>query len=142
QLYALAQYLYSLRPPPNPNPADREAVPGRRIFEREGCPKCHTPPLYTNNELVWWDRIGTDPRYTLQTRKGTGYYKVPSLKGVWYRGPFGQHGSAATREDGLDPARLSNSYRPTGYAGPDGRERAVKGHEFGLSLSSADRTAL
>src|SRR6059058_4770049 len=85
--------------------------------------------------------VGSDPRYALQTRKGTGYYKVPSLKGVWYRGPFGHHGSAATLEDWLDPARLSNSYRPTGYAGPDGRERAVKGHEFGLSLSSADRTA-
>ncbi len=30
--------------------------------------------------------VGTDPRLTLQTRRGTGYYKVPSLKGVWYRG--------------------------------------------------------
>ena len=32
--------------------------------------------------------VGTDPRYALQTRKATGFYKVPSLKGVCYRGPF------------------------------------------------------
>jgi hypothetical protein len=32
--------------------------------------------------------VGTDPFLTTKTRRGTGYYKVPSLKGVWYRGPF------------------------------------------------------
>ncbi len=159
QLYALALYLYSLTPPKNPNQFGAEAAKGERIFEREGCAGCHTPPYYTNNKLIPVDgfeptadhrerfdillaRVGTDPRYALQTRKGTGYYKVPSLKGVWYRGPFGHHGSAATLEDWFDPARLSNDYHPTGYAGPDGRERAVKGHEFGLSLGSAERKAL
>jgi hypothetical protein len=159
QLYALALYLYSLTPPKNPNQFSAEAAKGERIFEREGCAGCHTAPLYTNNKLIPVDgfeppadhrerfdillaRLGTDPRYALQTRKGTGYYKVPSLKGVWYRGPFGHHGSVATLEDWFDPARLSNNYRPTGYAGPEGRERAVKGHEFGLSLNSADRKAL
>lgn len=30
--------------------------------------------------------VGTDPDLTLKTKRGTGYYKVPSLKGVWYRG--------------------------------------------------------
>src|SRR5215510_527324 len=159
QLYALALYLYSLTPPKNPNQFSTDASKGKQIFEREGCTGCHTLPLYTNNKLIPVDgfepppnhrerfdilsaRVGTDPRYALQTRKGTGYYKVPSLKGVWYRGPFGHHGSVATLEDWLDPARLSNNYHPTGYSGADGRERAVKGHEFGLSLSSADRTAL
>jgi hypothetical protein len=29
--------------------------------------------------------VGTDPGLTMKTRRGTGYYKVPSLKGVWYR---------------------------------------------------------
>jgi hypothetical protein len=159
QLYALAMYLYSLRPPDNPNPFDSSAARGKKIFERQGCGGCHTPPLYTNNKLIAADgftpsaedakkfsvmgkRVGTDPRYALQTRKGTGYYKVPSLKGVWYRGPFEHNGSVATLEDWFDPARLRDDYVPTGYAGPAGEVRSVKGHEFGLDLSPADRKAL
>ena len=50
--------------------------------------------------------VGTDPRLTMQTRRGTGYYKVPSLKGVWYRGPFEHNGSVATLEDWFDQRRL------------------------------------
>jgi hypothetical protein len=159
QLYALATYVYSLQPPPNPNRVDATAVRGRKIFEREGCAGCHTPPLYTNNKLIPADgfdppadhykrfdilakRVGTDPRYALQTRKGTGYYKVPSLKGVWYREPLEHHGSVATLEDWFDPARLRPDYVPTGYKGPDGQNRGVRGHEFGLRLPAADRKAL
>jgi hypothetical protein len=44
QLYALALYLYSLRPPKNPNAFDKTAAAGQKIFEREGCDSCHTPP--------------------------------------------------------------------------------------------------
>ena len=39
----------------------------------------------------------------LRTRRGTGYYRVPSLKGVWYSGPFEHNGSVATLEDWFDP---------------------------------------
>ncbi len=60
-------------------------------------------------------RVGTDARYALQTKKGTGYYKIPSLKGVWYRGPFEHNGSVATLEDWFDSARLRENYRPTGF---------------------------
>lgn len=52
QLYALALYIYSLRPPPNPNPLDASARRGEQVFKREGCPGCHTPPLYTSNKLT------------------------------------------------------------------------------------------
>lgn len=79
-------------------------------------------------------RVGTDPRYALQTRKGTGYYKVPSLKGVWYRGPFEHHGSVATLEDWFDAARLRGDYRRTGYTGPDGQSHAVKGMSLGQAV--------
>jgi len=142
QLYALAKFLYSLKPPPNPNPTGPAAARGRGVFEREGCVKCHTPPFYTNNQLVAWDKIGTDPRYTLQTRKGTGYYKVPSLKGVWYRTPLEHNGSVATLEDWFDPARLRPDYQPTGFRDFRVQRRAVPGHEFGLQLSPADKSAL
>jgi RoxA-like, cytochrome c-like len=86
--------------------------------------------------------VGSDPRLTLQTRRGTGYYKVPSLKGVWYRGPFEHNGSVASLEDWFDPRRLRDDYVPTGFRGAGVKSRAVKGHAFGLNLSPADRTAL
>ena len=38
QLYALALYIYSLKPPPNPNKFDAAAARGEKIFAREGCP--------------------------------------------------------------------------------------------------------
>ncbi len=159
QLYALALYLYSLKPPPNPNRLDQTAKAGRKIFDRAGCGARHTPPLYTNNKLLpargfnvpaehleKYDvlnvPIDTDPRLTLQTRRGTGYYKVPSLLGVWYRGPFEHNGSVATLEDWFDERRLRNDYTPTGFAGYGVKTRAVRGHEFGLKLSADDKRAL
>ena len=81
-------------------------------------------------------RVGTDGAMTLTTYRGTGLYKVPSLLGVWYRGPFEHNGSVATLEDWFDPRRLDDDYVPTGWKGPAGtKTRAVKGHEFGLDLS-------
>ena len=159
QLYALSLYLYSLKPPPNPNKFDALARRGQKVFQSEGCASCHTPPLYTNNKLTPVDgfivppehkkkydilpvSVGTDPRLTLQTRRGTGYYKVPSLKGVWYRGPFEHNGSVATLEDWFDAKRLRDDFVPTGFKGYGVKTRAVKGHEFGLELSAEDKRAL
>jgi CxxC motif-containing protein (DUF1111 family) len=159
QLYALALYIYSLKPPPNPNKFDHQAARGQKVFEREGCAICHAPPLYTNNMLtlvngfktpedhlkkynIFPVSVGSDPRLALRTRRGAGYYKTPSLKGVWYRGPFEHNGSAATLEDWFDPRRLRNDYEPTGFRGAGVKTRAVKGHLFGLNLSAADRQAL
>lgn len=118
----------------------------------------HTP-LYTNNHLSPVDgfkvpdghrqqynilpvSIGTDSELALKSRRGTGYYKVPSLKGVWYRGPFEHNGSVATLEDWFDPRRLSEHYVPTGFRGYGVKTRAVPGHPFGLDLSRKDRQAL
>ena len=159
QLYALGLYLYSLAPPVNPNPFGEAARRGSDVFEREGCSKCHTPPLYTNNRLapapgfhvpedhvrkydVLPEGVGTDRQLTMNTRRGTGYYKVPSLKGVWYRGPMEHMGSVATLEDWFDPRRLREDYRPTGFAGYGVTTRAVKGHEFGLSLPPGEKLDL
>jgi hypothetical protein len=159
QLYALSLYLYALQPPPNPNRFDEVAQRGQQVFEREGCARCHTPPLYTNNMLtpatgfripeehlrkydILPEVVGTDPQLTMNTRRGTGYYKVPSLKGVWYRGPFEHMGSVATLEDWFDARRLRDDYLPTGFKGHRVTKRAVKGHEFGLALSAEDKKAL
>jgi hypothetical protein len=159
QLYALALWIYSLQPPPNPNKFDTVAARGQTVFQREGCATCHTPPLYTNNKLtpaagfqippehlktfdILPTSVRTDPRLTLNTRRGTGYYKVPSLKGLWYRGMFPHDGSCATLEDWFDPNRLKDDYVPTGVKGYGLEHRAVPGHEFGLKLSSEDKRAL
>jgi hypothetical protein len=37
QLYALALYIYSLKPPRNPNKFDAQAVRGQKVFQSEGC---------------------------------------------------------------------------------------------------------
>jgi hypothetical protein len=159
QLYALTRYLYSLQPPPNRNPFDAVAAQGEQVFTREGCGSCHTPPLYTNNKLtpatgfqipadhlskydILRTPVGTDPELTMRTRRGTGYYKVPSLKGVWYRAGFGHSGWCATLEDWFDPQRVREDYVPTGWK-PYGRKTyAVTGHPFGLKLDEGDRRAL
>ena len=159
QLYALALFVYSLQPPPNPNRFDASARRGQMVFQRERCAECHTPPLYTNNALlpapgftvpadhpnrytILQVSIGTDPNLTMNTRRGTGYYKTPSLKGVWYRGMFEHSGSVATLEDWFDPRRLKNDYVPTGFQGYGVKTRAVPGHPFGLDLSLEDKKAL
>lgn len=159
QLYATALFVYSLKPPANPNVADERSRRGATVFTREGCDRCHTPPLYTSNALtpalgfavpsehrqrfsIIPTSVGTDPRLAMASRKGTGYYRIPSLRGVWYRGPFEHNGSVATLEDWFDPARLSDDYVPTGFRGVGVEKRAVKGHPFGLRLSAEEKAAL
>jgi len=122
---------------------------------------CHTPPLYTNNMLIPVTGfappkddpatarlrimrlpVGTDPNLALKTRKGTGYYKVPSLKGLWYRNLIEHSGSIATLEEWFDRKRLRGDYLPSGWKAPGGKTRAVPGHEFGMDLSGDDKRAL
>jgi hypothetical protein len=86
--------------------------------------------------------VGTDPGYTMKTRRGTGYYKVPSLLGLWYRGPFLHDASLANLEDLFDPARLRDDYVPTAFKPHDVKTKAVKGHEFGMELNEMDKKAL
>jgi hypothetical protein len=158
-LYALALYIYSLQPPPNPNPFDSKAAAGQEIFSQQACVSCHTPPLYTNNKLTLADgftppkdrpasldilpvSVHTDPGLALATRKGTGYYKVPSLKGLWYRGHYLHDGSVASLEELFDPDRLKDTHVPGGWSPAGVSKRAVRGHEFGLFLSPTERNEL
>jgi len=160
-LYAMGLYLYSLEPLPSPHPFNEQAQRGQKIFEAEGCTECHTPPIYTNNKLVAAPgfvppvdnpatqrldvsirRVGTDPGLALKTRKGTGYYKIPSLRGLWYRGLYEHSGSVSSLEDWFDPKRLRDDYVPSGWKGPGVKTRAVPGHKFGHDLPDEDKKAL
>lgn len=158
-LYSLALYLQSLKPPTNPNRFDDSAAAGQRVFQREGCAGCHAPPFYTNNKLtvakgfvppsglpatldVLPVSVGTDPGLAMKTRKGTGYYKVPSLKGVWYRKHFLHDASLSSLGEMFNSDRLKDSFEPTGWNPLGVKKRAVPGHEFGLQLNEQDRQAL
>jgi len=160
QLYALAKFIYSLKPPTNPNlPPVKEVERGRMIFQKEGCVKCHTPPYYSSGQLtpalgftpsddmlMQYDIkdfcVGTDPGLTLYTRRGTGFYKIPSLIGAWNRTGFLHSGYVKTLEEMFDKARLNEDYVPKGYKPAHIKTMAVKGHLFGLDLNEKDKKAL
>lgn len=160
-MYALGLYVYSLDPAPSPYPFDDLARKGQEIFQDNGCVKCHTPPAYTSNKLIPVPgfepplddpetarldisnrRVNTDPGLALRTRKGTGYYKVPSLRGLWYRGLYSHCGCVTSLEDWFDPRRVRSDYVPSGFRGPGVKTMAVPGHDFGLDLSDEERKAL
>jgi cytochrome c peroxidase len=86
-------------------------------------------PCFTGEPRRGRLRVGTDPGLALLTRKGTGYYKIPSLKGVWYRGHYLHDGSVASLEEMFDADRLRDSHVPGGYSPPGVQSRAIKGHE-------------
>jgi hypothetical protein len=86
--------------------------------------------------------VDTDPGLALRTRKGTGFYKIPSLRGVWYRPRLLHDGSFATLEEMFDPARLRPDFVPGGWSPPGVSTRAVPGHVFGLNLSPTDKEML
>ena len=159
-LYAIGVYLMSLEPPKNPDvaPSDVRAR-GETIFRREGCASCHVPPNYTNGKLSLAEgftppvdhpnredivarTVGTDSEAALKTRKGTGFYKIPSLRGVWYRRSLLHDGSVASLEELFDAARLAPDYQSKGWNPPGVDRRAVKGHTFGLALPPAEKEAL
>ncbi len=160
QLYALTQFIYSLEPPENPYDFPQALIDrGKQIFLEEGCVTCHTPPAYTNNMLTPADgftpprehfelydifniSVETDPRSALWSRRGTGYYKVPSLRGLWFKDAFFHNGELAKLEDVFDQARLQDDYTPTGFKPHDVTHRAVKGHDFAMNLSARDNEAL
>jgi hypothetical protein len=158
-MYALGRYLYALEPPKNPNAFDERARHGKEIFQEQNCAKCHEAPLYTNNKLtpamgfvapadhpdrdhIMLTSVDTDPSLAVRTRKGTGVYKVPSLLGLWYRELLGHDGSVKTLEEWFDANRLEPDYVPSGWKGPGVTKRAVPGYDYGLDLSSAEKTDL
>jgi len=157
-VYALARFLYSLQPPENPNPKGERSVRGAAVFESAGCGRCHTAPLYTNNRLTLAKgfaappsllkeadimplSVETDPNLALKTRKGTGLYRVPSLRMVWLEACFLHDGSIGALEEMFNPARLKADFRSSNWNSVT-PPHAVSGHQFGLNLNADDRAAL
>ncbi len=105
----------------NPGP---DAAEGEAVFEDAGCAECHTPPTYTSDRLVSLEEVGTDPAAGTSPARGTGYYRIPSLRGVGRTAPYLHHGAVRTLEEMLSP------------------EREEPGHEFGMDLSEEERSQL
>ena len=159
-LYAVGAYLLSLEPPKNPNPPPADLVKrGEEVFRREKCGACHPKPDYTTGELtpaigfdVPFDHpnfgdvrdrsVGTDPGLALRTRKGTGFYKIPSLRGLWYRPRLMHDASIVTLEELFEPARLDPEYERKGWSPPGVTKGAIPGLEFLTKLSPEDKRAL
>ena len=85
--------------------------------------------------------VGTDPNLALKTRRGTGFYRVPSLRMLWLEACFLHDGSIGTLEDMFNAARLKPDFRSSNWS-KNTSAHAVKGHPFGLKLSSQDRVAM
>ena len=82
------------------------------------------PPTYTSDRLVSLEEVGTDPAAGTSPARGTGYYRIPSLRGVGRTAPYLHHGAVRTLEEMLSP------------------EREEPGHEFGMDLSEEERSQL
>jgi hypothetical protein len=159
-LYAIGSYLLSLEPPKNPNPPPPDLVRrGKQIFAREQCATCHPAPGYTTGELTPVDgfetpfshpnfsdvrdrSVGTDAGLALRTRKGTGFYKIPTLRGLWYRPRLLHDASIVTLEELFDAARLNPDYERKGWSPPGQTKGAIPGLEFLTKLTPQEKTAL
>jgi mono/diheme cytochrome c family protein len=119
--FALALFLWRLPNAPSRS-LDARSAAGARSFEQR-CASCHRVPNYSGPRVAL-EVVGTEPSVGASSERGTGGYRVPSLRGVGDRSPLFASGSVRDIEELLDPAR-----------------RAA-GHPFGLDLESSDRTDL
>jgi hypothetical protein len=122
-LWALADEL-----PPVPQTA------GLGVMER-ACASCHVPDTFTGAPVPL-AVAGTDPTLGLSPERGTGFYRVPSLRGVGSRGPLLHDASAPDLDAFFDPARVDPGFT----MGRDGR--SIPGHVFNIALSGEDRAAV
>jgi cytochrome c peroxidase len=95
QVRDLTAYLRTLSPPPGLLKArgtiDAESLKrGRKIFAREKCATCHSPPTYTSPKAY---DVG------LRDEAGTRHFNPPSLRGVSQGGPYFHDNRARTLEE-------------------------------------------
>jgi hypothetical protein len=133
---ALATYVRSLAAalPASP-PSSAAEARGASVFAAS-CQECHAGTGLTGPSVPL-SVVGTDPRVGLSRERGTGDYRVPSLHGVSTRGPLLHDASIPDLATFFDPTRLEATFSGGRLgAGP------VRGHLFGLDLSSNDRASL
>jgi cytochrome c5 len=110
------------------------APPAGAVFQ-SACASCHAPDAFTGPPVPL-AVAGTDPTLGLSPQRGTGTYRVPSLRGVGTRGPLLHDASAPDLAVFFDPERIDPGYQKGRSPGP------VRGHVFDIELSAAEREAL
>ncbi len=115
----LARYLLSLGAA---LPAPRWAHPGAAVF-RAQCARCHAGEGMRGG-VIPVEEIGTDATLARSPDRGTGGYRIPSLRGVGARTWLLHDGSVRGLDALLDPAR------------------EAPGHAHGRSVNDTDRAAL
>lgn len=133
---ALAAYVRSLGDElPAPDAAAAGSPAGAAVFGAS-CVGCHAGPGFTGAPVAL-GAVGTDLTLGRSAERGTGTYRVPSLRGVGTRGPLLHDGTIPSLAALFDPARLSPAFGDRLHGtGP------VRGHTYGLALPDADRQAL
>jgi mono/diheme cytochrome c family protein len=120
---ALAAYLWSLGDAiPSRTPKTAAEQRGAERFA-ERCQGCHAPPGFTGPPVPI-ARVGTNPTLGRSADRGTGWYRVPALRGVAARDRLLHDGSVASLSGLLDPARTT------------------PGHRFGRDLDADERADL
>ncbi len=119
----LALYLWSLGDAlPMKEPTNDAEQRGRTTFNAQ-CRSCHAPPSFSGPPVPL-AVIGTDGTVGRSRDRGTGTYRVPSLRGVATREPLLHDGTIGSIDALFDPGRK------------------VRGHEYGLELDTAARDGL
>jgi cytochrome c peroxidase len=95
QVRDLTAYLQTLSPPPSLLQARGTMDPaalrrGRKVFAREKCATCHTPPTYTSAKSY---DVG------VRDELGGALFNPPSLRGLSQAGPFFHDNRALTVEE-------------------------------------------
>ena len=107
---------------------------GRDLFAMR-CSGCHAGEGFTGPPVAL-ATVGTDAHTGESLDRGTGMYRVPSLRGVATRGALLHDGAAGDVETLFDPARIAADFRGGTRPG------AIAGHPFGLDLDAPSRAAL
>ncbi|HEU0035037.1 MAG TPA: hypothetical protein VFQ53_30635 [Kofleriaceae bacterium] len=137
--WALTMYLYSLRPPADPNAsttADDFAQLARgAAWFASTCQHCHATAAYSGRPILA-STVGTDPALANGQARGTGTYRVAPLLDVAHAAPYLHDGRVRSLDELLSPARFA----PT-FHGRLGIGR-IAGHSYGTTLPPRDRAAL
>jgi mono/diheme cytochrome c family protein len=114
--WALAQFVWNLETPTSTT--TNTEVPGQKVFE-QNCGGCHDLTRSGAGGLVDAELLVSDNTVAFTPERGTGFYKVPSLRNVADFGPYLHDGSQPT----LDALLQS-------------------GHPYGNTLGNSQRAAV